>query len=589
MLGSRWPDAPRPRRRSKLGPVGWFLLLMLGGYALVTALFYWLMTAQGEMFPLLFVVFIAYDFVIYLVYFWIGVYFVVELQLWRHTRNEGHLLQFLGALLVLAPISWGLITSGTSNLYGMFSPAGLALILLEFVSLAVGTGMALYGYYHPPFRANDVDLYRNVVVRSGERIGLLTDGYSTRVYETRYEGFPGDAVRARADEYATRFQRAGFLLFHRTDATGVTLYPITYTGVGGFRLITAFVHLYRLWRKPDRLTWVRLDWTGDVQVHISPEDYERIKRPVAYHALCAGVADAVVGSLLAYVDGREAAAVQGLLVAEPARRRTDLRLPPTKPGREAWMAIGVAIVILVAGVGLAVGVDFVSVTQPRFSIEGVYWQPAHPVGGQNINLFANLTGLEPFSGPLQNFGVTIWAYYNDSLFGARYLAQISGDLYGTRLGAFPNGTEVTFLLLASQSSGSGTVFAASPAYVLRVGTVRTGGSQLTVEAPTARLGSLGDAVFGAWINSTLPLDTMEVLYSGYYTYSGDQGSGSGGIGIAGVNLTGPGPHYTVGVPLFPYGYLSGQHAHIVIWYKIVARDTHWNTASSPLLTYEVDL
>ena len=134
---------PRPRRRSKLGPVGWFLLLMLGGYALVTALFYWLMTAQGEMFPLLFVVFIAYDFVIYLVYFWIGVYLVVELQLWRHTRNEGHLLQFLGALLVLAPISWGLSPSAPSNRYGIFGPAGLALSLLDFVSFSVGAGMSL--------------------------------------------------------------------------------------------------------------------------------------------------------------------------------------------------------------------------------------------------------------------------------------------------------------------------------------------------------------------------------------------------------------------------------------------------------------
>ncbi len=579
----------RPRRRSRLGPVGWFLLILLGGYALVTLAFYWLMTSQGQALSFFIVLFLVYEFVTYLVYFWIGVYCVLEFQLWRRTRNEGHLLQFLGSLLVLVPISWGLITFASSNLYGMFSPVGVGLVFLEFVSLAVGASMALYGYYHRPFHANDVDLYRNVVVRSGERIGLLTDGYSTRVYETRYEGLPGGAVRDRADEYAARFQRAGFLLSHRTDASGITLYPITYTGVGGFRLITAFAHVYRLWRQPDRLTWVRVDWTGDVQVHISPEDYARIKRPVAHHVLCAGVADALTGSLLAYVDGRETAAVQTLLGSEPARRREDLRLPPMKRGAGEWAAIGVAAAILIAGIGLAIGVDFVSVSQPSFSIQGVYWNPSHPVGGQNIDLFANLTGLQPFGGTLQNFGVTVWAYYNASVYGAKTMAQVSGNLYGARLGSFPNGTEITLILVASQSAGPGTAFTSSPAYVLQVGAVHAGGSLLSVEAPTAHLDSFGYVAFGAWINSTLPLDTVEVLYSGYYTYSGDQGSGSGGIGIAAVNLTGPGPHYTVSEPLFPYGYLTGQHAHIVIWYKVVARDAGWNTASTPLLTYEVNL
>lgn len=589
MLASGSEGAPRPGRAARLGPVGWFVVVFLGGYALVVTAIYWALFSRGAALSIVFLVFLVYEFLAYLVFFWIAVYLVVELQLWRRMRNEGHLFQFLGAILILAPISWTLISFSSSNFYGMFSPAGIALVLMEFVSIGTGVGLALYGYYHPPFHANDVDLYRNVVVRSGERIRLLTNGYSTRVYETRYEGFPGDAVRSRAGEYATRFQRAGFLLFHRLDTTGITLYPISYTGVGGLRLVTAFAHLYRLWRKPDRLTWVRVDWTGDVRVHISPEDYARIKKPVAHHVLCAGVADAIIGSVLAYVDGREEAAVGRLLVTEGTPRRNELRLPPPRRGLGEWAAVGVAVAILVAGTGLAIGVDVMSLSQPAFSIQGVYWRPVHPVGGQAIDLFANLTAPSPFSVSFQSFGVAIWTYYNASVSGAQTMSQITGNLYGTHLGSFPNGTEITLVLLASGESGSTTIFAASPEYTLQVGAVHAGGSLLTVEAPTAGFDALGSAVFGAWVNSSLPLDTLQVLYSGYYTVSGDQGFGSGGLDVAADNLTGPGPHYGATVPLFPPGYLSGQHAHVVIWYKFVARDTSWNTASSPLLTYEVDL
>ncbi len=588
MLDSESQNARRPRRRSRLGPMGWLLVSMIGGYALVTLAFYWIMTAQGGFFPLLFAVFIAYEFAVYVLYFWIAVYLFVELQLWRHTRNEGHLLQFLGALLVLAPVSWGLIAALSSSFLVFLSPAGTVLAVLETVSLPVGLGLALYGYLHRAYHANDVDLYRNVVVRAGEKIGLLTDGYSTRVYETHYEGFPGDAVRTRADEYATRFQRAGFLLFHRTDATGITIYPIAYTGVGGFRLVTAFSHLYHLWRAPDRLTWVRVDWTGGVRVHISPQDYARIKRPVAHHVLCAGVADAVVGSLLAYVNGQETAAVQGLLGPEPARRPEDLRLPGPRSSRAAWVAVGLAVALLVAGTGAALSVDLLGPPQPTFSIQDVRWKPTSPVGGQPIYVYANLTGPSTALAFDVSFSLLIWAYYNDSVFGAQFFNNIEGNLYGASLGTFRNGTEVAFIIQGSATqAGPGTSTAISSPYVVDVGTVHHGGaSDLSIAGPSFSVNPDGSGRFGAWINSTAPIETPQVLFSGYYTYSGGGSSGSGGIQVLAWNLTASGSGYTYTAPAGVFGLPTAEHLHFVVWYAFVARDTTWNTAATTFFTYE---
>lgn len=555
----------------------------------MTLAFFWIMSAQGAFFPIISVVFVGYELVVYLLYFWIAVYFLVELQLWRRTRNQGHLLQFLGALLVLAPISWGLLTSLSSRASWFFSPAALILTAVESVSLLAGLCMALYGYLHRGYHANDVDLYRNVVVRAGEKIGLLTDGYSTRVYETRYEGFPGEAVQARAQEYATRFQRAGFFLFHRTDETGITIYPVTYTGVAGFRLITAFAHLYHLWRKPDRLTWVRVEWTGTVRVHISSEDYARIKRPVAHHALCAGVADAVVGSLLAYVHGQETAAVQGLMGPESARRPADLRLPGPRGDHTGWVVVGLAIAILMAGTGAALSVDILGPPQPSLSIQDVRWKPDNPVGGEPIYVYANLSGAN--SGPMFDvgFSLLIWAYYNDSIFGARNFNNIEGDLYGAWLGTYPNGTEVTFIIQGSAMTiGSGTAFAASPAYVVDVGAVHRGGpSGLSIAAVGLSVDASGGGFFSAWINSTAPIEAARILFSGYYTYTGSQGSGSGGIQVVGWNLTATDSHYTYNAPAGLFGLGTAEHGHLVLWYKFVARDTTWNTASTQLLTYEV--
>ncbi len=577
-----------PRRRSHLGPVGWLLVAMIVGYLFVTAAFYWLFSAGSPSFMLVFAVYLVYAFALYFLYFWIAIYFVVELALWRHTRNRGHLLQCLGGLLILAPISWDIAATSAMNVEMMFSPVGIALVLLGIVSLGVGIAFAMFGYTHRAYHANDVDLYRNVVVRAGERIGLLTDGYSTRVFETRYEGFPSELVRARADEYAARFQRAGFLLFHEMDGTGLTLYPVAYTGVSGLRIATAFAHLYRLWRHPDRLTWVRVEWSGAVKVHISPQDYARIRRPVAHHVLCAGVADAVVGSLMAFANGDETAAVQGLLGPEAVRGREELRLAPPKAGAVEAVVVGIALVLLVAGSGAALYVNFAKVTPPGPSITDVHWDPVRPAAGQNITLYANLTQTGFYAGPLESFNAVVWAYYNDSLYGAKPMAQIQGNEYGARLGMFPEGTELTVQLYAVQMAGAANGYSASPGYVIDVGTVhRDVATGPSIENPTFRWDASGQGMFGVWINSTAPIDTALVLFAGSYTYTSGQGSGSGGLGPTGMNLTHSGSYYTLTVPAYAVGPPYASSGHTVLWYKFVVRDANWNVASTEFLTAEV--
>ncbi len=561
---------------------------MIVGYLFVTMAFYWLISATQSSFLLVFAFFLGYGFVVYFLYFWIAVYFVVELALWRHTRNRGHLLQFLGALLILAPISWNLVATSAMNIETIFSPGWIALVLIGILSLGCGIAFAMFGYTHRAYHANDVDLYRNVVVRAGERIGLLTDGYSTRVFETKYEGFPADAVRARAEEYAVRFRRAGFFLVHRTDASGVTLYPVAYTGVSGLRIATAFAHLYRLWRHPDRLTWVRVEWTGTAKVHISPQDYARIKRPVAHHVLCAGVADAVVGSLLAFVRGDETAAVQGLLGPGAPHRPEELRLPAPKAGVAEALVIGIAILLLAAGSGAALYVNFGTASTPGPSITGVHWDPVHPAAWQNITLYANLTLPGPFYEPLESFNVVVWAYYNDSLYGAKNMAQIQGDQYGVRLGSFPEGTEIMLMLYATQMFGATNEYTSSPAYVIDVGTVhQNAASGPSLQNPTFRTDAYGEGIFGVWINSTVPLDTTLVLFSGSYTYSSSQGSGSGGLGPSAMNLTRSGSYYTATVPASLLGPTYATSSHTVLWFRFVVRDTNWNTASTSLVTAEV--
>src|SRR5881397_2473617 len=267
-------------RRAYLMKLEWkpFAILLLVAAGLVTA-------TIGSLFVLGFagflIVIVLVDSVGLFVLVWIGIYGVIEYTLWRTTRNPGHRLQYLGVALLLLPLSYTYIMLFLGGFSATLSVFGLIALAVGGISWIAGLGFSLYGYYHRGYRAGDIDLYRNVVVREGERIEELTDGYSTRIFSTRYDELVKPPMRAAAKAYALAMGRAGLILSSVEDDEGVTFYPMTYTGVGGFHLWTALKHLYWLSRKPDRLTWIRVAWEGSVKVHISPYDYERISRPVA--------------------------------------------------------------------------------------------------------------------------------------------------------------------------------------------------------------------------------------------------------------------------------------------------------------------
>src|SRR5438093_4333335 len=86
---------------------------------------------------------------------------------------------------------------------------GLIAVAVAGLSWIAGLAFSLYGYYHRGYRAGDIDLYRNVVVRVGARLEELTDGYSTRTFSVRSDQLLKPPMRAAAKEYALAMGRAG--------------------------------------------------------------------------------------------------------------------------------------------------------------------------------------------------------------------------------------------------------------------------------------------------------------------------------------------------------------------------------------------
>ena len=516
---------------------------------------------------------------------WLLLYTIVERVLWRRTRNVGHRLQYLGAaLLVLSPLFFWipLLSGGWSAL---FSPAGMFGALLFFVSFVCGCVLALTGYYHRGFRAGEVDLYRNVVVREGERIDRITNAYSERPFTVHYDGLPEAERASVVQEWARTAAKAGLLLGHRVENLGTTVYPITWTGVGALRWGTALVHLLWLARSPERLTWVRIGIEGNVVVHISPYDYRRIRRPVAYHVLCAAVGDALVSSLLVYAGGDvpgSIAALTGAGASPPGRAPGAPTVTGDFVGRVAAL---LTTILVIMGLTSATVAAVSSPERNALAITNVRWSPLNPGPGETVDLFATLTGTTDFSISVDEFDALTFVYFNRTDFGFIQLRHIDGNDYGVRLGPFPEGTEATILLSAKVrrfSFGVSDILLTADPVVIRWGQVHRGGaSGLSIANPTHVTNST-NITLGAWINSTATVDTAQVFVGYRYT----SGSTSSGGGFLWTNLTPSGGRYEGSIP-FPLPPPQPQGFVLDVYYRIVARDTTWNSATSELLRFEV--
>ena len=524
--------------------------------------------------------------------FWIAVYAVVEYALWRRTRNVGHRLQFLGSSLILftpVGIYVPLLLGGWS---ATFSPPGLMAALCSMVSFFLGIVLALLGYYARRFRAGDLNLFRNLVVREGERIEAVTDGYSERPLSVTYPELHRAGAQEAARAWAGTLGKAGLLLDHRADDAGITVNPVTYTGVGTFRVLDALRFLSSVRRHPERLTWVRIGWDGRVSVHLSPGDYERTGRPVAYHALAAAVADAMVSSLLAFAEG-DSEGSAAVLLGHVRGPLNPVRLPGPWAGRLGLAAAAVAALLVLTGVSSALLAVALSPERQPQEILDVRVEPPHPLPGQNVDVYANLPGYDAFSLVIDAFDAIVLAAFNATDASFREMRHVEGTTFGARLGAFPDGTEVTFALHARlRRLGMGgpptetTLW--TPPQTLAIGRVlREGPSGLSLGAPGHDIGATGNLTFRVRVDTTAAVEMVQVLA---YVESRPTNLTTGftyGYGASAfwVNLTALAGQYTAELPLFWSS--PGDRTEFTVRYKIVARDTTWNTATTGLLRLEV--
>lgn len=529
-------------------------------------------------------------FLSWLIVFWILLYLAVEFQLWRKTRNVGHRLQFVGALLVVTAPLYMWIPLLLGGLAAAFSIAGTISLMLFYVSLFMGIVFALYGYYYLGFRAGDIDLYRNVVVREGEKITELTDGYSDRVFTVRYDDLSGANVKSVAKTYATTLGKAGLLLGHELDEKGITLYPVTYTGLGQLRVWTVLVHLYWFAKKPERLTWVRVEWDGRALVHLSPYDYARISRPVAYHSLCVAVADAIVMSLLAFSKSDISASITVLLGESYRPAKRVVRIPSPAAERMGLAVTVLAMLIIIAGMSSALASAVLSPMRQSPAITDIRWVPQNPSSGENVDVYATLSGGNEFFSPVYSFEVIVFAYFNETRVCGVDMRHIEGDSYGARLGSFPEGTELAFFFHADVQRfgifGSEDFNLFSEPRVLTIGQVqKNGSSDLSVGDVTHEIGPLGSTTFSVEIDSLAQIETAKLLVTRFHTYSSETGSGSG-FRAESHNLTKLDDFYQTEVFRLMEP-VQGDNFHIIVFYKVVVRDTTWNTGSSELLRLEV--
>lgn len=512
--------------------------------------------------------------------FWLLVFLCVEFQLWKRTRNVGYQLQFLGGLLIILSPLYFLLPLLFEGWASVFTPYGLISQTFSLTSFVSGIFIALYGYR---YRGPHADFYRNMVSWKGEKNVELIDGYSDSVLTFYSAQISKVELGMMAKDYALNMGKAGLLLGHDLDESGMNLYPMTYAGLRTLRLWAALVHLYWFSRKPDRLTWIRVCWDGRVDVHISSYDYARISRPVSYRSLCEVVANATVASLLAFSEDNTAGAITALL-AERAPPR--VKVPSSSEDRLGLVAASFALLLILAGLCSALLASMLSPRVVSPTIANIQWFPDTPGPNDKIEVHAALSGVDGINNWVRSFSVVIFTYFNESRAGMLDMVHVGGDKYVAYLGSFPEGTELTFFLMAylrhSTLFGSQDVLLVSESHVMRVGRVHVDGeSGLSVEGASCQIGSSNNAIFGAWINSSAQVDVAQLFLAMYSLDS------SFITRVEWHNLTTSDGLYEAEVQHIPGKADNDSPPLTVVYYMIVSRDKTWNTDSSDLMRIEL--
>lgn len=153
------------------------------------------------------------------------------------------------------------------------------------------------GYNVHPF-----GLYRNIVVKEGEKIDERLDGYSQRPY-SRKINIPVNDFKDIAEKFAQELGKEFTIFDYDIKENSAVYFPST--NVMDLAIYTYWMASIDFLFNKKRFTRVKIAGGGNITVFISKNDYERILEPVTYHTLCKNISEKFEQSFLEFAKGNK--------------------------------------------------------------------------------------------------------------------------------------------------------------------------------------------------------------------------------------------------------------------------------------------
>ncbi|PKP61360.1 MAG: hypothetical protein CVT88_00340 [Candidatus Altiarchaeales archaeon HGW-Altiarchaeales-1] len=153
--------------------------------------------------------------------------------------------------------------------------------------------------------------YRNVIIKEGEQIDILTDGYSQRPFSKESEAIKNvENFKNNAENFAKILGKEGIIMDWNTKENSITLFPPIFME----DLFVSVLYLIQLTFRKKKLSMVKISSDGQITVFISDDDYKRITRPVAYHLLCRGLAEKFERAFVEFAKGNKDSKINTLKI-----------------------------------------------------------------------------------------------------------------------------------------------------------------------------------------------------------------------------------------------------------------------------------
>ncbi|PKP57987.1 MAG: hypothetical protein CVT89_03565 [Candidatus Altiarchaeales archaeon HGW-Altiarchaeales-2] len=139
-----------------------------------------------------------------------------------------------------------------------------------------------------------------MIIKEGEQIDILTDGYSQRPFSKESEAIKNvENFKNNVENFAKILGKEGIIMDWNTKENSITLFPSIF--IEDF--FASVSHMIQLIFRKKKLSMVKISSEGQITVFISDDDYKRITRPVAYHLLCRGLAEKFEQSFVEFAKG----------------------------------------------------------------------------------------------------------------------------------------------------------------------------------------------------------------------------------------------------------------------------------------------